>query len=104
MAELLHRIQTSEQALLRVRQLQEELAGSVRSLVGAVGFDDGEQQDPSEILCALLGQLAEGAASLRDLVGAGVGNLSACSTCGSTFCREDGVELVLPVPTFKVSM
>jgi hypothetical protein len=98
-------MQTSERALVRARELREELAGSVRSLTTAVNFDDDEQQDPSEILCMMLGQLVEGTGgtALTDLVGAGVGNLSVCNTCGAPYCREDGVEMVLPIPAFKVS-
>jgi hypothetical protein len=98
-------MQTSERALVRARELQGELAGSVRSLTAAINFDDDEQQDPSEILCMMLGQLVEGTGgtALTDLVGAGVGNLSVCNTCGAPYCREDGVEMVLPIPAFKVS-
>ena len=105
LAQLLRNIQASERALLRARQLQAELAGNVRSLTAAISFDDGEQHDPSEILCAMLEQLKEGTngAAVRDLFSVSVGNVSVCDACGASYCREDGVEMVLPVPAFKVS-
>ena len=73
-------------------------------LTAVINFDDDEQQDPSEILCAMLGQLNEGTdgAVVRDLLGAGVADAQVADACGAPYCREDGVEMVLPVPAFKV--